>query len=89
MSPADKILALALVATLLAIVILGLWHEHQLEKWRATLDEPVVTDEYLRAIDEAVTAAAFDEIAARRALRPHGQVENVVPLYPRKKDGAA
>jgi hypothetical protein len=85
MSPVDKVLALATLTVLLAVIAIGLWHEHRLEQWRDTLDRPIVDDAYLSAID-----AAVDEVAARRALRPvSSDVSNVVPMRSRKRDGAA
>lgn len=87
MSPVDKLATAALLIALVLFTAAFLLREHrlELEEARRNLDRrPVVDDAYMAAID-----AGVDEVAARRALRPHGQVENVVPLHSRKRGPAA
>jgi hypothetical protein len=86
LSAVDKIQALLLAATLITVIAWALVREHrlELEEARRNLDRRPTSDEYMDAID-----ARLDEVAARRALRPHGQVENVVPLHSRKRGPAA
>jgi hypothetical protein len=86
LSAVDKIQALLLAATLITVIAWALVREHrlELEEARRNLDRRPTSDEYMDAID-----ARLAEVAARRALRPHGQVENVVPLHSRKRGPAA
>lgn len=88
MAPVDEVVSGLLIAVLIVFIVWMLVREHriELEEARRNLDRPssFIDAEYLSAID-----AAVDEVAARRALRPHGQVENVVPLHSRKRGPAA
>jgi hypothetical protein len=82
LSAVDKIQALLLAATLITVIAWALVREHrlELEEARRNLDRRPTSDEYMDAID-----ARLDEVA----VRPHGQVENVVPLHSRKRGPAA